>query len=305
MICHYRTFSGLTQGGLDRGWWTRCTRQLPSANRLPGRSGISGPGSTVAMGEGSVATRPVWRRPATQTSWPGSSDETAGWVRWAGLVSRRSVDGYSGPSRAGYGEAPCWISESSDAATGHLDFTGSFTTGGVYVDQSAEVSGVMSWEQYRQVFDAIMRSNGWDDATAALQLLSHLEGDAFNVALLVPAARRAMRVGLVGALTEHYGWLPQTVWTKDPHSRGRPLYFCDRIRVKAFGDMGQTVQLRIICDRFIAGHGSCELRRHVDSVSPETPIRDIVDRLVVRCRRVMPIRTLGNSVSRDLREHCW
>ena len=47
-------------------------------------------------------------------------------------------------------------------------------------------AGVTSWEQYRQVFDAIARSNGWDDATAALQLLSHLEGDALNVALLVP-----------------------------------------------------------------------------------------------------------------------
>ena len=35
---------------------------------------------------------------------------------------------------------------------------------------------VTSWEQYRQVFDAIVLSNGWDDATAALQLLSHLEG---------------------------------------------------------------------------------------------------------------------------------
>ena len=38
--------------------------------------------------------------------------------------------------------------------------------------------GTTSWEQYRQVhvFDAIVLSNGWDDATAALQLLSHLEG---------------------------------------------------------------------------------------------------------------------------------
>ena len=26
-------------------------------------------------------------------------------------------------------------------------------------------SGVTSWDQYRQVFDAIVRSNGWDDAT--------------------------------------------------------------------------------------------------------------------------------------------
>ena len=50
-------------------------------------------------------------------------------------------------------------------------------------------AGTTGWEQYRQVFDAIVLSNGWDDVTAALQLLSHLEGDALNVALLVPAPR--------------------------------------------------------------------------------------------------------------------
>ena len=52
---------------------------------------------------------------------------------------------------------------------------------------------------------AIIRSNGWDDATVALQLLSHLEGDALNVALIVPEVKSATRAGLVGALTEHYG----------------------------------------------------------------------------------------------------
>ena len=66
-------------------------------------------------------------------------------------------------------------------------------------------AGVTSWEQYRKVFDAIVLSNGWDDATATLQLLSHLEGDALNVALLVPESRRASRTGLVGALSAHYG----------------------------------------------------------------------------------------------------
>ena len=35
---------------------------------------------------------------------------------------------------------------------------------------------------------------------------------------------------------------------------------------------------RTVRDRFIAGHSSCELRRHLDSVPPETPIRDVVDR---------------------------
>ena len=54
------------------------------------------------------------------------------------------------------------------------------------------------------MFDAIVLSNGWDDATAALQLLSHLEGDALNVALLVPVPRRTSRMGLVDALSVHY-----------------------------------------------------------------------------------------------------
>ena len=52
-----------------------------------------------------------------------------------------------------------------------------------------KVTGITSWEQYQQVFDAIVLSNGWDDATAALQLLSHLEGDTLNVALLVPESK--------------------------------------------------------------------------------------------------------------------
>ena len=55
-------------------------------------------------------------------------------------------------------------------------------------------AGVTSWEQYRQVVDAIVLSNGWDDAT---------EGDALNIALLVPELRRATRVVLVGTLTAH------------------------------------------------------------------------------------------------------
>ena len=63
-----------------------------------------------------------------------------------------------------------------------------------------------SWDQYRQVFDTIVRLNGRDDDTVAPQLLSHLEGGALNVALLV---KIATRIGLVSALTDHYGSLGQ------------------------------------------------------------------------------------------------
>ena len=65
--------------------------------------------------------------------------------------------------------------------------------------------GTTSWEQYKQVFDAMVSSNGWDNDTAALQLFSHLEGDALNVALLVPLPRRLSRTDLVGVLSAHYG----------------------------------------------------------------------------------------------------
>ena len=42
--------------------------------------------------------------------------------------------------------------------------------------------------------------------------------------------------------------------------------------------MGPNARLRLIRDRFITGHPDCAVRRHLDSVPPETPIRDIVDR---------------------------
>ena len=137
-------------------------------------------------------------------------------------------------------------------------------------------AGITSWEQYRQVFDAIVLSNGWDDATAALQLFSHLEGNALNVALLVPKSRRATRVGLVGALTSHYGSPGRLAdyrrqFQRTTRAAGEdPSIFAialETLAVKAVGNMDQRARLRIIRDRFIAGHDSCELRRHLDSVS--------------------------------------
>ena len=65
-------------------------------------------------------------------------------------------------------------------------------------------SGKSNWEQYREVFEAIVRSKGWDDVTAALQLLSHLDGDALNVALLVPESRRVVPGFLIKSLSDHY-----------------------------------------------------------------------------------------------------
>ena len=66
------------------------------------------------------------------------------------------------------------------------------------------LNGSTSWEQYLQVFDAIVLSNGWGDATAALQLLLHLQDDALGVALLIPMPLQASRKELTDALSFHY-----------------------------------------------------------------------------------------------------
>ena len=148
-------------------------------------------------------------------------------------------------------------------------------------------NGSTSWEQYRQVFDAIVLSNGWGDATAALQLLSHLQEDVLSVALLVPMPLRASRKALTDALSSHYGSPGRLAnyrreFDKTVRKPGEgPSNFAislETLAVKAFDDMGQTARLRLIRDRFIAGHGSCDLRRYMDCVPPNTPLRDIVDR---------------------------
>ena len=97
------------------------------------------------------------------------------------------------------------------------------------------------------------------------------------MALLVPEMRHATRVGLVGALTAHYGSPGRLAdyprqFEKTTRTNGEdPSIFAIALEilvVKAFGDMGHTARLRIILDHFFAGHDSCELRRHLDSVAP-------------------------------------
>ena len=91
----------------------------------------------------------------------------------------------------------------------------------------------------------------------------------------------------VDALTAHYGSPGRLAdyrrqFEKTTRTAGEdPSIFAialDTLTIKAFGDMGQTAQLCLIRDRFIAGHNNCELRRHLDSVPSETVLLFIVDR---------------------------
>ena len=83
--------------------------------------------------------------------------------------------------------------------------------------------------------------------------------------------------GLPGRLANYRREFDKTVRKKgeDPSNFAITL---ETLAVKAFGNMGQTARLRLIRDRFIAGHENCDLRRYLDCVPPDTPLRDIVDR---------------------------
>ena len=42
-------------------------------------------------------------------------------------------------------------------------------------------------------------------------------------------------------------------------------------------DIDPLIQLQMVRDRFIDGQPECALRRHLDSLGPDTPMADIVD----------------------------
>ena len=116
---------------------------------------------------------------------------------------------------------------------------GSTQTGLIYDYESLKVQRI-------DQLDNTGMSNGWDDVMIALQPLSHLEGDALNMALLVSEATRVTQIGLVGALTDHYGSPGRLVdyrrqFEKTVRQDGKdPSQFAvalETLAVKAFRDM--------------------------------------------------------------------
>ena len=147
--------------------------------------------------------------------------------------------------------------------------------------------GISDWDQYREVYEAIVISNGWDDLTAALQLLAHLDGEALNVALLVPEDQRRRPGMLIESLTAHYtspGRLSQRRRQLEQMTRPvgeDPAVFAialESLVRRAFVDVDPTVRLQLVRDKFITGQTQLALRRHLDSAGPDTPMVDIVDK---------------------------
>ena len=128
--------------------------------------------------------------------------------------------------------------------------------------------------------------NGWDDVTAALQLLSHLDGDALNVALLVTESQRAVPEFLINSLLDHYNSLCCRAEYKRqfqrvvPRSEDDPSVFAIELETlarSAFMDVNLNTQLQMVRDRFIDGQADRSLRIHLASIKPSTQMIEMVD----------------------------
>ena len=130
-------------------------------------------------------------------------------------------------------------------------------------------------------------SNGWDELTAALQLLAHLDGEALNVALLVPEGQHRQPGVLLETLSAHYtspGRL--AVYRRKFEQMTQPpgedpavfAIALETLARRAFADVDASVRVQLVCDKFIAGQRQCAFRRHLDSAGPDTPISSFVDK---------------------------
>ena len=131
-----------------------------------------------------------------------------------------------------------------------------------------------------------MKSNGWSEETAALQLFAHLKGEALNVALLLTKEKRESWTGLVSGLSAYYqspGRL--AVLRRRFKSAFRrpgldPATFATELGILAiqgFEDMKEQARDTMIRDKFIAGQRQYALRRQLDGFAQDTPIGEIVD----------------------------
>ena len=143
--------------------------------------------------------------------------------------------------------------------------------------------GTGCWQQHLQIVQAIVKSNGWSEGTAALQLFAHLEGEALNVALLMPKGEREKWEGLSNGLSEYYNSPGRLAVVRRRFESAirrpgmDPATELGTLAARGFGDMGKRARDAMIRDKFIVAQRHCGLQRHLDGVPLETPIWEIVD----------------------------
>ena len=135
-------------------------------------------------------------------------------------------------------------------------------------------SGAECWFQHSHIVQAIVKSNGWPDETATLQLFAQLKGEALNVALLLTREKRESWTGLVSGLSAYYQSPGRLAALRrrfksafrqpglDPATFATDLGI---LAIQGFEDMKEQARDTMIRDKFIAGQRQCAIGEIVDS----------------------------------------
>ena len=170
-------------------------------------------------------------------------------------------------------------------------------------------SGTEGWYQHIHIVQAIVKSNGWPEETAALQLFVHLKGKALNVVLLLAKEERESWTGLVDGLAAYYQSPGRLAGLRrrfanasrqpglDPATYATNL---GMLAIQGFSDMREQARDMMIRDTFIAGQEQCALRQQLDGLSHDTPIGEIVDSCQVWESHSTQIGFPGNAMSQRL-----
>ena len=122
--------------------------------------------------------------------------------------------------------------------------------------------GTGCWQQHLLVFQAITKLKGWSPDTAALQLFAHLDGEALQVALLLPDRIRERWKDFVDELSTYYntpGRLAVPGYYNiilDPATFAMELGI---LALRGFSDMKETARDLMVRNKFIASQQSCDL----------------------------------------------
>ena len=113
--------------------------------------------------------------------------------------------------------------------------------------------------------------------TAALQLFAHLDGEAINVALLMPVKQRERWKDLADGLSEYYNSPGRLAVVRRRFESARRRSGMDLatfarelgiLAMRGFADMGERTRDLMIRNKFIAAQQSCELRVRESRCTP-------------------------------------
>lgn len=177
-----------------------------------------------------------------------------------------------------------------------------------YVLRPPTFDGNSSWEEFLIQFEAVAKSNGWDEPRKALALVSSLEGPARGVLSSLFAAKRENFEELTLALEFRYGAknFTQLNYVKFQNYKQRKgesiselASEIERLAQAAFADCPAEAQDKLAASQFISALANSEMKRTLRLGSFST-----LRAVVLRALEIEAVGTLSDHSNEERDTRC-